>query len=200
MYPFFSEERPGSRRRTVYNYFYQSRGCLPDALVNKASLSYRYIVKFNMLYSHVRAQVVLQYLLSISIHKLQNQFIQFYLCFSPFPFSTFITPSESQIFSPWRQTSHLSVPFAATPVALREHQLILIPYTGARIFCWSLAFNKPRARRLFTHICKNIHQAAYSPKSVESDYGVLVSDSLSYWEWSSLRLLVLRSEVCWVWM
>ena len=126
MYPFFSEEGPGSRRRTVYNYFYQSRGCLPDALVNKASLSYRYIVKFNMLYSHVRAQVVLQYLLSISIHKLQNQFIQFYLCFSPFPFSTFITPSESQIFSPWRQTSHLSVPFAATTLLLK----------GGVSICW----------------------------------------------------------------
>ena len=138
MYPFFSEEGPGSRRRTVYNYFYQSRGCLPDALVNKASLSYRYIVKFNMLYSHVRAQVVLQYLLCRDLAPFTNyktNSFNFIFVSLLCPFSTFITPSESQIFSPWRQTSHLSVPFAATPVALREHQLILIPYTGARIFC-----------------------------------------------------------------
>ena len=118
MYPFFSEEGPGSRRRTVYNYFYQSRGCLPDALVNKASLSYRYIVKFNMLYSHVRAQVVLQYLLCRDLAPFTNyktNSFNFIFVSLLCPFSTFITPSESQIFSPWRQTSHLSVSFAATP-------------------------------------------------------------------------------------
>ena len=151
MYPFFSEEGPGSRRRTVYNYFYQSRGCLPDALVNKASLSYRYIVKFNMLYSHVRAQVVLQYLLSISIHKLQNQFIQFYLCFSPLPFLYLHHPLRVPDFL----TMAPDLPFKRvlrSNAALREHQLILIPYTDGRMFCWSLAFNK--AHSLFTHICK----------------------------------------------